>query len=182
MQRSAIFSGHSCMKTLFVVLFCLAVTTAFGQVRKPIALSTTARFNVTVDGLANHDAGYGVGIDASFFSKHRLQLLVESSADRFIGDKLLVVDPGKEAKKAAAFALRAGPQFFFSKRLALSATYGPSWHVVHDFSYSVDGSYSYGLTGFAGNKGGVIVKLFGVTLPKEGENIQYVGLAVGFKF
>ena len=173
------------MKLLLTGLFCLAVTaTALGQFSRPISLSATTRFHVTVDGLATNDAGYGVGINAAFFSQQRLQLLVESSWDRFIGDKLLVVDPvtGKEAKKAAAFALRAGPQFFLLKRLALSASYGPSWHAVRDFGYTVDGGYSYGLMGLAGKKDRVVAKLFGVTIPKEGQNIQYVGLAVGFSF
>lgn len=173
------------MKHLFTFLFSLATAiTCFGQFEKSTTFRATANFNIVLDGLATNDAGVGLGLDASFFSKSKLQALVETSADRFIGDKLLVADPitGKEAKGAAVFSVKAGPQFFITRNLALAATYGPAWHVLRDFDYTVDYGFKYSITGFLGNQKRFVTKVFMVNIPVEEQQIQYLGIAAGFRF
>ena len=173
------------MKHLFTFLMSLStVVTCFGQLEKATTFRATANFNIVLDGLATNDAGVGLGLDASFFSKSKLQALVETSADRFIGDKLLVADPitGKEAKGAAVFSVKAGPQFFITRNLALAATYGPAWHVLRDFDYTVDYGFKYSITGFLGNQKRFVTKVFMVNIPVEEQQIQYLGIAAGFRF
>lgn len=185
MQQLAAAHALTCMKHLLIGLFCLVATaTAFSQFNKPVSASTTARLSAVINGLATNEAGYGVGVDVAFFSKNRVQLLVESSWDCFIGDKLLVIDPvsGKEARKATVYAFGVGPQVFLSKRLAFSATYGPAWHVLRNIHYSLDDGFKVSLTGFSGNKDHFMAKLFGAAVPTRERTIQYVGLAVGLRW
>ncbi len=172
------------MKRLVLILFTIKQLSCFGQFDNPITLRATANFNFTLNGLATNDAGVGLGIDASFFSKHRLQALIETSADWFIGDKFLVLDnaTGKAAKRAAVHNIKAGPQFFIFNNLALSATYGPAWYVVRDFNYSMDYGFKYSITCFLGDKRRFITKVFMVDIPTKQQDIQYVGLAAGLRF
>ena len=172
------------MKQLSLILFTIIQLSCFGQFDKNTTVRATANFNFTLNGLGTNDAGVGLAVDASFFSKHRLQALIETSADWFFGDKLLVLDSatGKAAKSAAVYSIKAGPQFFISKNVALSITYGPSWYVVRDFKYSVDNGFKYSITGFLGKKRRFIAKAFMVNIPTKQQNIQYVGLAAGLRF
>ena len=76
----------------------------------------TGNFNFKTKGLAMNDAGFGIGFDASLFAKHKLQLLLETNADVFIGDKELLVDAqGRENKSPTIYSIKAGPQFFILK-------------------------------------------------------------------
>ena len=172
------------MKHLALILFTIIQLSCFGQFDKSTTLRATANFNFTLNGLATNDAGVGLGIDASFFSKHRLQALIETSADWFFGDKLLILDSatGKAAKSTAVHSIKVGPQFFITKSIALSATYGPAWYVVRDFSYSIDYGFKYSITGFLGDKRRFIAKAFIVNIPTEQQDIRYVGLAAGLRF
>jgi hypothetical protein len=156
----------------------------FSQFDKSVSLRATGNFEFALNGLATNTNGIGFAFDAAFFSKHRLQALVEVNADRFFGDKFLVIDTatGKEAKRAAVLSIKAGPQFFVTKNIALSATYGPAWHVVREFKYSLDYGFQYSVTGFLGNQRRFIVKVFMVSIPTEELNIQYIGLAAGYRF
>src|SRR5687767_7525772 len=141
------------MKPLFIALFLVPTFTAcFGQFEKATTFSATANFHVVLDGLAMNDAGAGLGLEASFFSKNRLHAILETTADRFIGDKQLYIDPvtGKEAKNAAVYSIKAGPRIFVTPRLALSVTYGPAWHIARDFNYKMDGGFNYSISGFWG--------------------------------
>ena len=173
------------MKHLFTFLMSIiTVISCFGQFEKATTFRATANFNIVLDGLATNDAGVGLGLDASFFSKSRLQALIETSADRFIGDKLLVVNPttGKEAKSAAIYSIKVGPQFFITRRFALAATYGPAWHVLRDFDYTIDYGFKYSITGFLGKQKRLVTKVFMVNIPVEEQQIQYLGFSAGFRF
>ena len=172
------------MKQVCLLFFMITQLSSFGQFDKSTTLRATANFNLTLNGLATNDAGVGLGIDASFFSKHRLQALIETSADWFIGDKLLVLDSvtGKAAKSAAVRSIKIGPQFFITKRIAVSVTYGPAWHTVRAFNYSMDYGFKYSVTGFLGNKRRFTTKVFMVDIPVKERNILYLGLAAGVRF
>lgn len=168
---------------LFFFLFTIHLS-CFGQLDKAVTLRATANFNVALKGLATNDAGIGLAIDASFFSQHKLQALLETSGDWFFGDKLLVIDAntGEKARSAAVHGIRLGPQFFVHKNLALSVTYGPSWYVVRELEYTRDKGFKYSATGFLGDKRRIIAKGFMVNIPASEQNIKYLGLALGFRF
>jgi hypothetical protein len=173
------------VKHLFTFFFSLSIiTTCFGQLEKSTTFRATANFNIVLDGLATNDAGVGLGFDASFFSKNKLQVLIETSADCFIGDKVMVIDPvtGKEGKSAAIYSIKAGPQFFITKNIALAATYGPAWHVLRDFDYTVDYGFKYSITGFLGRQKRFVTKVFMVNISVEEQQIQYLGIAAGVRF
>ena len=69
------------MKQLSLILFSIIQLSCFGQFDKSTILRATANFNFTLNGLATNNAGLGLGIDASLFSKNRLKALIETSAD-----------------------------------------------------------------------------------------------------
>ena len=172
------------MKLCFFLLSTMLQLSCFGQFDKSVTLNATINFDATLNGLATNDVGSGLGIDASFFSKHRLHALIETSADWFFGDKLLVYDStiGKSAKSAAVYSIKAGPQFFVTKHIALSATYGPAWHVVRNFRYSLDDGFKLSVTAFMGNRRHFVTRLFLVDIPSGQQTIRYVGLAVGVRW
>ena len=96
-------------------------------------------FNFKTKGLAMNDAGFGIGFDASLFAKHKLQLLLETNANVFIGDKELLVDAqGRENKSQTIYSIKAGPQFFIFERIALSTTFGVAWHSVKAIDFTCD--------------------------------------------
>ena len=172
------------MKQFLLALLGLPTVSCFGQFNKALTIRPTAHINIVLNGLGMNDAGGGLGLDVSFFSRHRLQVLIETSADGFIGDKLLHIDTvtEEEAKNAAVYSIKAGPQFFIAPHWALAVTYGPAWHIVRDFNYSVDGGFNYSLTGFLGRKRRLVTKLFLVTIPIDEQNIQYMGISAGVRF
>lgn len=171
------------MRFLIAISIFITSFSGFGQTEKLISLRATGNFNFKTKGLATNDAGIGLGIDASILLKNRLQIVVETSADRFIGDKLLILDStGRENKSAAIYSIKVGPQFFVSKTLALSATYGPAWYTIREFSYSYDYGFKFSLIGFFGDYKRFVAKGFMVHLPVNNRNIQYFGLGAGYRF
>ena len=173
------------MKHLFTFLFFFFIfTSCFGQFDKLVTFQAKANFNIALNGLATNDAGIGVGFDASFFSKSRLQAIIEASADRFFGDKLLIIDPvsGKEGKSAAVYSIKAGPQFFITKNLAAATAYGPAWHVVRDVDYSLDFGFTHSLTCFFGRERRFVAKVFLVDIQADVRRVQYLGVAAGLRF
>ncbi|HZF64291.1 MAG TPA: hypothetical protein VEZ55_07405 [Chitinophagaceae bacterium] len=137
--------------------------------------------NLPLKGLATNDAGFGVTVDAAFLSKSKLQALVETSADYFLGDKLLIVDAnsGKQAKRPSIYSIRFGPQLFITPALAISATCGPTWHVVRDFRHSLDDGFRFSANTFLGKKRSVAARFYMVTIPNK---IHYLGTSVGVRF
>lgn len=57
---------------------------------------------------------------------------------------------GKEAKNAAVYSIKAGPQYFLSKNLALAVTHGPTWYVVREFIYTITSGFKVSIMGFLG--------------------------------
>jgi len=169
------------MRHLILILFLITAVSGFSQFDKSISLRTTGNFNVALGGLGVDDAGVGFGLDASFLSKHRLQAIVETSLDHFFGDKSLYIDriTGKDAK-TNIYSIKAGPQFFITRNLALSATYGPTWYKVRDFDYTRNYGFKYSITGFFGERKRFIAKVFMVNIPAQDRKIQYLGFAAGF--
>lgn len=172
------------MKHLILISFFITSFSSFGQFDKSTSLRATGNFNIVLNGLATNNAGLGLGFDASFFAKHKLQVLIEISSDHFIGDKVLIIDTitGKENKRAAVYSIMAGPQFFVFKNIAVSATYGPSWYTIRAFNYSYTYGIKYSITGFFGLQKRFTAKVFMTDIPAEEQNIQYIGLAAGYRF
>lgn len=171
------------MKPLIILVFCFLSTQSYCQFDKSFSLITSANFNFNTKGLATNEAGVGISADAILFAKHKLQLLIETSADRFIGDKLLIVDDqGRENKNAAIYIIHAGPQFFLSKAIALSATIGPAWHSIEAVGFTRDYGLKFAAAGFLGHKRRLVARIFMVNIPNDNLNIQYLGLQLGFRF
>ena len=178
------------MRKLFVLMFSLAMfsltlmNVCSGQFDKQITFRATANFNVVIGGLATNDAGAGLELNASFFSRKKLQLVVEGSGDLFIGDKFMVVDAvdGRAAKNAAVYSFKAGPQYFVTKNIAIAATCGPTWHVLREFDYTLDIGFKYSFNAFWGKRRSFITRLFFVQIPTESQNIQYLGIGAGLRF
>ncbi len=171
------------MKHLLLIVFTAMQFTCLAQFDKPVSVRATANINVVRQGLATNDAGYGLGLDVAFFATHRLQAVIETSADWFVGDKLYVVDnTGTPAKRAAVHSVKLGPQFFAHKNLALSITYGPTWSVLRESEYTRSSGFKYGVTGFLGKNRKTIAKLFMVNVPLKEGKIQYFGFGAGFRF
>lgn len=171
------------MKPLISIILCLLSLASVGQFDKPVSIGASRNFNFKTKGLALNDAGFGISLDASLFSNHKLQLLLETGTDRFIGDKSFIIDAkGRENKSAAIYSIKAGPQFFISKNIAISTTFGPAWHSVQAVSFTHDYGFKLGATGFWGNKRRLITKMFMVNIPKEDVSIQYFGFGLGHRF
>lgn len=171
------------MKRLLILLFAITTLTCFGQLNESVSLRATGNINAVLKGLGANSIGAGLGLDVSFFSKHRLQALVETSTDRFMGDKMLVFDSATgKTGRTAVYSFKAGPQLFVTKNIALSATYGPSWYKVNDIDYSMRYGFKYSITGFLGAQRRFITKVFVINIPTAALNIQYAGFALGHRF
>jgi hypothetical protein len=171
------------MKLLIAIVICFFTKTSYGQFDKSFSLMATGNFDFKTKGLALNDAGFGIGLDGSLFSKHKLQLLLETSTDRFIGDKqFILADEGRENKSPAIYSIKVGPQFFISKNIALSTTFGPAWHSIQAIGFTRDYGFKFGATGFLGDKRRLVTKIFMVYIPKDNLNIRYFGLALGYRF
>ena len=60
----------------------------------------------------------GISLDALLFAKHKLQLLLETSTDKFFGDKLFTVDDqGRQNKTVTIYTIKAGRNFSSPKTL-----------------------------------------------------------------
>jgi hypothetical protein len=148
------------MKYVFSTVLLLSTLFCFGQFDRTITLVTAANFSVPLKGAGVNEAGFGISFDAHFFSKQRLQVLLESSADYFVG--------AKEGGFLSIFS-SAGPQFFVTKNIAASVTYGTPWNAevwAHGFKYSISGF-----------KERFTAKVFMINLPdRQKGDIQYVGI------
>jgi hypothetical protein len=168
----------------FLVYFAFAQS-CFAQFDKQVVARATANFNIVLDGLGTNDAGVGLGLDISFFSKRKLQLVLEGSGDWFIGDKLGIADSLGEyihTKSARAYSLRLGPQYFINKNIAVSVTYGPAWYVFRATEYVTDHSFRYSIIGFWGKRRHFTTKVFLSQIGTRRPNVSYLGIAAGMRF
>ena len=171
------------MKTLIILIFCFVSAKSYSQFDKPFSLITSVNLDFKLKGLATNETGVGINIDAILFAKHKLQLLLQTSADQFIGDKSLIIDAqGRENKSATIYTIHAGPQYFVSKRIALSTTIGPAWHSIQAIGFSHDLGFKFAATGFLGPKRKLVTRIFMVNIIKENLNVRYFGLQLGFRF
>ena len=171
------------MKTLIILVCSFLSTKSYCQFDKSFSLITSANLNLKTKGLATNDAGVGISLDALLFAKHKLQLLVETGTDKFIGDKLFIVDDqGRQNKTATIYTIKAGPQFFLTKNIALSTTIGPAWHSIRAIGFSRDYGFKFAITGFHGVKRRIVTKIFLVEILKDNLNIRYFGLQLGYRF
>lgn len=171
------------MKPLLVPLFLIITISGFAQFDRSASLSATGNFNIALSGLGVDDAGLGLNLEAALFFRHRLQAIVEGGLDHFLGDKALYFDSAKgRAAKTNIYSIKAGAQFFFTKHLALAATYGPAWYVVRDFDYKMSYGVRYSVTGFLGDRRRLMGKAFMVSIPAAEHKLQYLGFAVGYRF
>ena len=171
------------MKTLIILFFSFLSTKSYCQFYKSFSLITSANLNFKTRGLATNDAGVGINLDALLFAKHKLQLLLETSTEKFIGDKLFIIDDqGRQNKTATIYTIKAGPQFFVTKNIALSTTIGPAWHSVRAIGFSRDYGFKFAVTGFLGDKRRFVTKVFMVEILKDNLNIRYFGLQLGYRF
>lgn len=163
---------------LFTLNFC------FGQFDKFVTVRATGHLNAVLKGLGLNEVGAGVGLDASLFSKGRLQLLFEGSTNHFLGDKALRIDSfsGKHSMNTAVFDLKVGPQYFITRNIAVAITYGPSWHVFRDFNYTVDDGLKYSVSGFWGPRRKFITRISLSDVPTDRERIKYLSFAAGVRF
>ena len=171
------------MKTLIILVFSFLSTKSYCQFGKSFSLITSANLNFKTRGLATNNAGVGISLDALLFAKRKLQLLFETSTDNFFGDKLFIVDDqGRQNKTATIHTIKAGPQFFLTKNIALSSTIGPAWHSIRAIGFSRDYGFKFAITGFHGVKRRIVTKLFIVEILKDNLNIRYFGLQLGYRF
>jgi hypothetical protein len=170
------------MKHLIFIIISFFSSATYGQFEKSLSLITTGNFDFKTKGLNRNDAGFGISLDASLFSKHKLQLLLETSVERFMGDKLGFADPqGRENKSALIYIIKAGPQFFILKNIAISTTIGPAWHSIRAVGFTRDFCFKFGVTGFFGDKRRLVTKIFIVDIPNDNLNIQYFGIGLGYR-
>lgn len=170
------------MKVIIITIFLLLSLTSFAQSNKPVNLAAIGNFNFKLRGFGTNDAGVGLGLNASFFARHKLQLLAEANAETFFGSKLLIINQeGRENKAPAIYSFTAGPQFFISKNIAFSVTGGSYLHSIEAVGFTNDFGFRFGITGFAGRKRRFVTKLFMTEIPKD-YDIQYFGVGVGYRF
>jgi hypothetical protein len=176
------------MKHFFLMALCFPCLCCFGQSDKKTTVSAIGNFVVALKGLGYAEVGLGGELTASFFSKHRLQPIIEAHAARF-KDNIFEYSPssGKIAK-TAVYTATVGPQYFISKKVAISVTIGTAWYKALDTDYHFGYGFKYSVSGFLGSKERLITKIFTVHVPtKEPANIYqgpivYMGLAAGYRF
>ncbi len=170
------------MKLTIITIFCLLSLPSFAQKDRFVNLAASGNFNFTTHGFGTNDAGAGLGLTASFFPQHKLQLLAETGAEMFFGSKELIINPkGRENKDPVIYSIKAGPQLFISKNIALSVTYGPYLHSIETAGFTNDFGFRFGITGFSGKKKRFVTKLFMTEIPKD-YDIRYFGFGVGYRF
>lgn len=170
------------MKTFIITIFYLLPLVSSAQDNRPVNLAATGNFNFTTHGFGTNNAGAGLGLNASFFAGHKLQVLTEANAEIFFGSKLLIIGrEGKESQAPAIFSFMAGPQFFISKNIAFSVTGGPYRHSIEEIGFTNELGFRFGITAFSGRKRRFVTKLFMTDIPK-GYDIQYFGVGVGYRF
>ena len=170
------------MKILLFVVACLASLCSAGQLNKPVSILTAGNVLFKTTGANYNNTGVSLHINASFFSTHKLQLLVETSADKFFGDKVYYVSAaGKEINKVILYSIKAGPQLFVTRHVALSATFGQTWHSINAEGFSRDYGLQYGATGFIGRKKRFITRVVMVHNLKTDKISRYVGVGLGYR-
>ena len=171
------------MKILLILVFSFLSNKSYCQFDKSLSFIASANLNFKTRGLATNDAGVAMSLDALLFAKHKLQLFVETGTDKFFGDKLFIVDDqGRQNKTASIYTIKAGPQFFVTKNIALSTTIGPAWHSIRAIGFSRDYGFKFAVTGFLGVKRRIVTKIFMVEILKDNLNVRYFGLQLGYRF
>jgi len=109
-------------------LFCLLFSTFLlaGHSQKNHSLAASADFDFLTNGLGMNDAGIGFTIHYNLFTRSKLQLRTEASLDHFFGSKDLMIDSAGNHyyDSPTMLAFKAGPEFHFTKGLALAVLYG----------------------------------------------------------
>ena len=172
------------MRSIYLLLFSIASLQGFSQFEKSTSIHLTANFNFALTGVATNTGGAGAGCSASFFGKHRLQALVEANANYFFGDKFLIIETstGRKPKTAGAHSIKAGPQYFLTKNMALSITYGAAWYTIREFEYTMSDAFKYSVTGFFGPKKRFVTQLSFTSVSSPGNPIRFIALAAGHRF
>lgn len=159
-----------------------------GQSRKKINVSSTGNFVVAMKGLGHTEVGLGGELAASFLSNKILRTLIEVHTARF-KDNMYEYDiaSGKIAK-TAVYTATVGPQYFITRKIALSVTVGPAWYKALDTEYHLGYGFKYSASSFLGSKGHLIAKIFTIHIPTkksvtiyEGP-ILYMGIGIGYCF
>ena len=170
------------MKYLLCLVICLVSLGAAGQLNKPVSVFTSGNVMFKTKGTNYNSTGVGLYVGASFFSTHKLQLLVESSVDNFFGDKVYYTSAaGKPINKVILYSVKAGPRVFVTRHIALSATFGQIWHSIRAESFTRSYGLQYGATGFIGRKKRFVTRLFMVHNLKNDEISQYAGAGLGYR-
>ena len=172
------------MKYHLIITSLLCWLNGLAQIDQPVTVSAALHLNSFVKGIGTNDAGAGLDFSISIFTPHRLHALIDASAARFIGDKRYIVDgtTGEEAVNARLYNLHAGPELFVTKRLALSISYGCSWHKIRAFDYSTDRGLKYGLTTWLGKQRSIVGKIFLVSINAPNRRMQYLATGLGYRF
>ncbi len=169
------------MRYITTLFFCITLTRSFSQFKKDISLTAAPHFNFGTSGLGANDAGAGFGFNAAFFSKQKLQAIIESNYDAFFGDKILYVDAGRTLKNPSAYSVALGPQYFGIKNICVSATGGLAWHRIGEAAFSTDFTYRVGLTGFLGKKKHVVLNAMLSTIAVPESPVRYFSAGVGYR-
>jgi hypothetical protein len=111
-------------KLALLLFFSVFVLAAHSQ--KNYSLSASADFDFLTQGVGMNDAGIGFTIHYNFFAQNHLQLRTEGTLDHFIGSKDLMVDSSGNHyyDSPTMLALNVGPEYHFTKGLALAVLYG----------------------------------------------------------
>lgn len=171
------------MKLFVVLICCLFSGYSYTQFNKQVSLVASTNFNFRTRGLGLNDAGLGLNVNAIVFAKHKLQLLLETSVDAFIGSKAFsYLDEGRLNKTPLFYTLKAGPQFFLFKHLALSATAGPASYSFESVGFMTACAFKFAVTGFLGQEKRLATSVILVKIPNKNIDIQYLGFQIGYRF
>lgn len=170
------------MRIFLCGLLCFVVIIGFGQFQKPVALSVTGHFNFGVQGLYD-DGGFGARLNATLFANRRVLALVEASADRLFGDKVLYLDEnGNKLKSPVFYSLLLGPQVFVANKIALSASGGPVWHRIYDTRFTTDAALRGGASAFLSSKQRFVTNLSFTNIFRNETAIHFFSIGVGYRF
>lgn len=171
------------MKRYLFLLPLLVALHAQGQFDRKVFMDFTGNFFAGQKAFNLDNAGYGLSLDASFPGYSRWQVTVSPNAGHFFGDKILYIpDEGRVNDGPVVYNLFAGPQYFITKRIAISLTAGLSWYSIHTRGFSTGAGYQAAATGFLGKKRRFVLKFLFTEIPKKVKNLQYMGIGVGYRF
>jgi hypothetical protein len=170
------------MRLLLLALLSLTATVSYAQFDKSVSVNATVNFNVALSGLGTDDAGLGINLQTSFFSKKRLQLTTEAVSEAFFGNKVLYEDAqAGKAAKTRLHGFRIGPQVFLTRNIAVSATYGPTWHKVRVFGYTHDYGYKVSVNSFLGAGRRLVARASFVNTYAEVQKLEYLSIGIGYR-